>query len=153
MTSMSVGRRRGRSALSHRARDRRQRTHAILAPRTDAHALLLSSRDPPMQVPRWQIAVLDLSEASMSLPTAPQFAAFMLVVGAFGMGACINKQLGKKIALHCCLSDAFSILHTRRCVKIHAGWLAMWRLVLSKSNTVRAICGLPLMPPPQQKKA
>ena len=89
----------------------------------------------------------------MSLPTAPQFAAFMLVVGAFGMGACINKQLGKKIALHCCLSDAFSILHTRRCVKIHAGWLAMWRLVLSKSNTVRAICGLPLMPPPQQKKA
>lgn len=70
-----------------------------------------------------------------------EVAAVLLVLGAFAIG----EQLATLRQTRC---------RSRLPPRSHAfaGWLAMWRLVLSKSGIVRAICGLEQLAPPEHKK-
>lgn len=86
------------------------------------------------------------SSGQMALPTAPEVAAFMLVVGSFVMGASDALQRPLPV-LFPCLSLGVAFSHRKHSFSnFIAGWLAMWRIVLSKSNVIRALCGLPPNP-------
>ena len=87
--------------------------------------------------------------SSAAVATAAPIVALtlLLVVGAIALGARARAR-SRKPALILTLSKKPT---SARCIA--TGWLAMWRLVLSKIPVVRAMCGLQQLVPGIKKKS